>query len=179
MSLSNSFPTVQASLAMMDVAIRFSNQVQAMDQAIQASVKRMPALCNPLSAINLRLEEQDLFREEIHKINFKVYNIDQLKRIYDTAAYQLPRWSVDLSKKFSAIVQQVGYFRITGTWLPLPSVVPVPYPSEPTYSPEENLTMSTDSDVSVQVAMLEVARSFTRQVQALDRAARTSAQHMP
>ncbi|CAD6926268.1 unnamed protein product, partial [Tilletia laevis] len=77
------------------------------------------------------------------------------------------------------IVQQVGYFRITGTWLPLPSVVPVPYPSEPTYSPEENLTMSTDSDVSVQVAMLEVARSFTRQVQALDRAARTSAQHMP
>ncbi|CAD7065557.1 unnamed protein product, partial [Tilletia caries] len=69
MSLSNPFPTVQASLAMMDVAIRFSNQVQAMDQAIQASVKRMPALCNPLSAINLRLEEQDLFREEIHKIN--------------------------------------------------------------------------------------------------------------
>ncbi|CAD6981022.1 unnamed protein product, partial [Tilletia controversa] len=125
---------------MMDVAIRFSNQVQAMDQAIQASVKRMPALCNPLSAINLRLEEQDLFREEIHKINFKVYNIDQLKRIYDTAAYQLPRWSVDFSKKFSAIVQQVGYFRITGTWLPLPFVVPVPYPSEPTYSPEENLT---------------------------------------
>ncbi|CAD6971862.1 unnamed protein product, partial [Tilletia controversa] len=63
---------------MMDVAIRFSNQVQAMDQAVQASVKRMPALCNPLYAINLRLEEQDLFREEIHKINFKVYNIDQL-----------------------------------------------------------------------------------------------------
>ncbi|CAD6982746.1 unnamed protein product, partial [Tilletia controversa] len=124
---------------MMDVAIRFSNQVQAMDQAVQASVKRMPALCNPLYAINLRLEEQDLFRAEIHKINFKVYNIDQLKRIYDTAAYQLPRWSVDLSQKFSAIVQQVGYFRITGTWLPLPPVVPVPYPSEPTYSPGEKI----------------------------------------
>ncbi|KAE8246003.1 hypothetical protein A4X06_0g5258 [Tilletia controversa] len=85
----------------------------------------MPALINPLDAINLRQEEEDLFRSEIDNINFKVYNIGQLKSIYDTAAYQLPRWSVDFGQKFSDIVQQVAYFRITGTWLPLPPVADV------------------------------------------------------
>ncbi|CAD7064242.1 unnamed protein product [Tilletia caries] len=117
----------------------------------------MPALINPLDAINLRQEEEDLFRSEIDNINFKVYNIGQLKSIYDTAAYQLPRWSVDFGQKFSDIVQQVAYFRITGTWLPLPPV-PVAMPTMVVLTSPNCLFNHVDFDIPSHRPAFDIAR---------------------